>query len=113
MKLTKQHILIGLLAASLLGNLFQVLHAHNERGYAQLGRNLVATEQAAMNTKVAAGGGCHIAGALQSHPDGVLACLEGQWRPAMCKQRGLISKDDFGLILACDGAYWRDARLAN
>lgn len=109
MKITKQHILIGLLSASLLGNLFQFLHLQAEREYSQLGRNLVTSEQKAINSKIALGSDCQTNGAIQAHPGGVFSCVNKEWHLATCAQPGSSLKDDFGAALSCDGANWQVA----
>ncbi len=111
MIINKQVGLIVLLAASLLGNLFQIVRAQNEHTYAELGRNFVQSEARAEINKIELNGGCGTIGALQSQADGALTCSPNKvWGRALCAQKGMITKDDFGLILACDGTYWRDAR---
>lgn len=111
MIINKQASLVALLAVSLLGNLFQVVRAQNEHTYTSLGYNLVQSEVRAERNKVALDGGCETIGALRSQEDGALTCSPNKlWRRALCNQKGAIAKDDFGLILACDGTYWRDAR---
>lgn len=106
-------ILNALLVVSLTVNLVQLYIAQQERTYTQLGHNLVQSELSADAHKVELSGDCATTGALQSQPvvGGVLTCSSRhKWEPAMCNQNGMISKDDFGMILSCDGAHWRVAQ---
>lgn len=54
---------------------------------------------------------CDTLGALRSSSDGVLTCASAKlWTRAMCDQKEMLTKDDAGLTLACDGKYWRDPK---
>lgn len=112
MKFNKQYLLVGVLIASLGGNFLQFTSATSDRGYAQLGRNLATFDlaKAEMDSKNQPGGSCQITGSLQAFPVGVFTCTSGKvWERARCSQKEAITKDDFGVILMCDGTYWRGA----
>lgn len=99
-------IMLGsLLAFSLMTNVVQFFQARQDNPYAQMGRNLIRAEKAAQSKKIGSGMDCETMGALQSTQEGVLTCsAERKWTPAKCNQLSLLSKDDFGVILVCDGA---------
>ena len=95
-----QFFLLVLLAASLFGNLYQFYDISVRD----------ASEQKASHNLIVNGGECQTIGALLASAYGVLTCSPGKhWILAACNQKGMLTKDDSGMILACDGKYWQQA----
>lgn len=99
----------GILLLSLMSNAVQFLKAREDAPFAQLGRNLLATELLANAMKIGDGYSCGTVGALLVAPgeSKALACGPSmKWEPAHCKDKGVVNRDDQGRILVCDGLSW-------
>jgi glutamine amidotransferase PdxT len=93
-------LMVVLLAVSLFGNLYQFYDISVRD----------ASEQKSSHNLIVSGGECQTIDDLQASAYGVLICLPGKrWVLAACNQKGMLGKDDSGMILACDGKYWQQA----